>query len=389
MRLFDEQIRSYLRAPEYGEATFAFLNRSISPQEGAIRERLESWFLRYPESNARNLRERLRSEDGQQHNAAFFELLLHEFLLRFGCRVEVEAGGSSRTTKPDFLVEDPCGLKWYLEAVTVSAKPSPTREAQQIVNSLCDWLNERLPRRDFLLFVSYTGNPSGSLPRKRVLKFLLDKLGSCDYSTVLGVSRTRGHAALPSWEYPWGACRIRFQLVPRKESAREDARVRVLGYPNLAQETLLERMVDRMRDAISEKARKYGRLEAPFVVALNVPDWSVHGVDIMLALFGWDDVAYGFSVGPDLMKLGMPRPRGVWLEGASDHGKRYTRLSAVAFCSRLSPWSIDDNNLCLYNNPWAEYPYESVLNRLPRCVTDKDGRSRLAEGLPLARILAG
>ena len=238
MRLFDEQIRSYLRAPEYGEATFAFLNRSISPQEGAIRERLESWFLRYPESNARNLRERLRSEDGQQHNAAFFELLLHEFLLRFGCRVEVEAGGSSRTTKPDFLVEDPCGLKWYLEAVTVSAKPSPTREAQQIVNSLCDWLNERLPRRDFLLFVSYTGNPSGSLPRKRVLKFLLDKLGSCDYSTVLGVSRTRGHAALPSWEYPWGACRIRFQLVPRKESAREDARVRVLGYPNLARETL-------------------------------------------------------------------------------------------------------------------------------------------------------
>jgi hypothetical protein len=388
MRLFDEQIRSYSGAPEYGEATFAFLNRSNSPQEGAIRERLESWFLRYPESNARNLRARLRSEDDQQHNAAFFELLLHELLLRFGCRVEVEAGGSSRTTKPDFLVRDPCGLKWYLEAVTASAKPSPTREVQQIINSLCDWLNERLPRRDYLLHVFYTGEPSGSLPRKPVLEFLLDRLGSCDYSTILGVSRTRGHAALPSWEYAWGACRIRFQLVPRKESARGNARVRVLGHPNLAQETLLGQMVDRMRDAISEKAGKYGRLEAPFVVAVNVPHWSVHPVDIMLALFGWDDVAYGFSVGPDLMKLGMPPPRGVWLEGASDHGKRYTRLSAVAFCSHLSPWNIDDNDLCLYNNPWAAYPYDSVLNCLPRCVTFRDGRSERVGGLSLAQILA-
>jgi len=388
MTLFDEQTNGYSGPTKLGESSFAFLNRSVQPKEQAVRERLELWFLRYPAANQNSLRARLRSEVDQEHDAAFFELLLHELLLRLGCRVEVEAPIPDKRTKPDFLVEDPSGLKWYLEAVTVSAMPSLVTGAQRMMASLCDWLNDRLPRRDYLLLVFYTGSPSGSPPKKPMLKFLRDKLGSCDYPTVLGASRSRGYQALPCWVYPWGACRVQFQLIPRKESAREDASVPVLCHPNLAREASLEQMVNRIRDAIMEKARKYGRLKKPFVVALNVPNWHVDSVQFMLALFGWDDLAHGFSEGPELVKLGMPRPKGVWLQGTSAKGACYTRLSAVVCCSYLTPWNLGESDLRLYNNPWAAHPYESVLNRLPLCVTHKDGRSERSGGLSLAGILA-
>jgi len=388
MNLFDKMIRSDSGPKKDLEPTFAFLNRSGRPRDQTIRSRLESWFARYDTGKQKPLLRRFRSDDDRDHHAAFFELLLHELLLCLGCRVKVEAPISGETTTPDFLVKDPSGFWWYLEAVTVSATFRATAKAQQVMESLANWLDENLPHRDFLLLVFYTGTPSGSLPRKALLEFLRDKLRAVDYLTVLGATRSQGLSAAPHWVYQWGACRIEFQLIPRAERAREDSSVQVLHHPNSLQIIRMDQMVNRMRDALRKKARKYGRMVKPFVVALSVPDWDVDSVQFMQALFGWDDLAHGFSVGPELMKLGMPRPSGVWLEGSSHKDVRYTRLSAVACCSYLTPLNLGGREFCLYNNPWAAHPYESVLNCLPRCITLKDGRSERVKGLSLAQILA-
>lgn len=347
---------------------------------------MESWFACYPPSQRERLRSRIRSEDDGQHDAAFFELLLHELLVRLGCRVEVDP---ERGSRPDFIVDDQKGLRWYLEAVTISADPAFATKAQGVMNNLCEWLNERLPRRDFLLLVSYIGRPSGSLSRKDLLDFLVAKLSGADYEEVLKDTRNKGTYAGPCWKYKWGDCGIRFQLIPRAEPARRDDSVPALGYPNYEVEMNMDQMIDRMRKAIVKKARKYGGLRKPFLVAINVRRWPLNPIEFMMALFGWDDVAYGFTKGPEMSRLGMPRPSGVWLEGFSSGGIRYRRLSGVLCCSLLDPWSLEQASVCLYNNPWANYQYESVLNRLPRCVTRADGTSEEVAGLLLADILAG
>jgi hypothetical protein len=56
--------------------------------------------------------------------SAFFELFLHELLLRLGCNVEVHPDpGTGSSRRPDFLVTDPDGQQFFLEAVLATDLP--------------------------------------------------------------------------------------------------------------------------------------------------------------------------------------------------------------------------------------------------------------------------
>lgn len=334
------------------------------------------------------MRERLQSEDEQQRDSAAFELSLHELLLRLGCQIEVEPQVPRIQGRPDFHVWDPKGPECYLEAVTVSAEPKPRRASERAMRSLCDWLNRKLPRQDFLALVWYSGRAPVSFSRKKVFNFLMEKLGSVSYQEVLELTRSRGLLAAPYWTYRLPGCAISFQLVPRAEHARGNQRVPVLQFPNCGDEINLDQMVERMRDGVLEKAKKYRGLDKPLVVALSVPKWPITHVDVMLALFGWDDVAHGLTEGPELVKLGMPRKHGVWLEGPSIDGIHYRGLSAVLSWMDLNPGPAGKMDFCVYNNPWAAFPYEGALNLLHRCMIGTEGRSDHVLGLSASDTLS-
>jgi hypothetical protein len=87
--VFDNIERHGLGPRPYEQPDFIYLNKSARPGVEAIRAAFENWFLRYPNEDRAELRARLRSEDNYQHRSAFFELFLHEMLLRLGCNVQV------------------------------------------------------------------------------------------------------------------------------------------------------------------------------------------------------------------------------------------------------------------------------------------------------------
>ena len=117
MGVFEEGVREDSRPSQHKESAFAYLSRSARPEAEQARQRIESWFARYPADAANELALRLQSRLDDQHRAAFFELLLHELLLRCGHPVAAIEPKLAHTWKsPDFLVEG----QFYLEAVAAA-----------------------------------------------------------------------------------------------------------------------------------------------------------------------------------------------------------------------------------------------------------------------------
>ena len=82
-----------------------------------------------------------------------------------------------------------------------------------------------------------------------------------------------------------------------------------------------------IRDAVEVKAKKYGELSLPLVVAVNVKSEHCDNVDVNNALFG--DETIELTPLPDkshLAKLGQRRPNGIWLGSA---GPRNRLVSAI------------------------------------------------------------
>ena len=131
MKLFDD-IEWHDQDPAgYAESKFAYLNRTGRPEAGRVRQIVEEWFSRYPLHHRAELRSRFRSPNNHNHLAAFFELSLHELLVRLGHVVEIHPQSSGVIAKrPDFLVTSGGGDRFYIEAVLATDETVQEAAAQ-------------------------------------------------------------------------------------------------------------------------------------------------------------------------------------------------------------------------------------------------------------------
>ena len=121
--LFDDIERTDENRKQHSESLFACLNRSARRKVTEIRNRLESWFERFPVEAQHDVRERFRVDDDRAHQGAVFELFMHELLFRLGCTVEVHPVVPSRESRPDFLAHHG-DCRFYIETTVVDPKGS-------------------------------------------------------------------------------------------------------------------------------------------------------------------------------------------------------------------------------------------------------------------------
>jgi hypothetical protein len=128
---------------------------------------------------------------------------------------------------------------------------------------------------------------------------------------------------------------------------------------------------------VHDKAGHYGKLQLPYVIAVNALDPGVDEAGFEKALFGQEpaDLRNPTRVG------GIPD--GVW---QSRFGQQWRRVSAVLAASGLHARNIARAPVWLYHNPWAERPYSSVLTRLPQLVPEGD-KMKWVPGESLGSIL--
>lgn len=372
MRLFDDIDRHDEGPAQYAEPQFSYLNRSARLSFSRTRQVLEAWFSRYPVSEQADLGARFRSKNDQQHHAAFFELFLHELLLRLGYSITIHPSPSQASTRrPDFLAESPSGGSFYMEAVVASDQSEEDAAARARMNVVYDTL-DRLDSPNFFIGLELRGAPK-TPPRARPIRsFLRQRLAQLDPDEITQLVESGGFDALPHWRFEHEGWEIDFFPIPKSPRARGKPGIRPVGMR--MPEAFWSDPSAAIRNAIVGKAGQYGDLDLPYVIAVNALEAGVDRIDIMEALFGKEKFMFTLTPsGPSEPEMAV-EPDGVW---TSRSGPRYTRVSAVLLTSPVLPWNVPRADICLYHNPWARRPYTAELTRLPRATPEATRRDHM------------
>lgn len=381
MRLFDKIKGSGSEVASYTLPNFVFLNRTSREEFARIRDLLEVWFEHYPITEQPEFRSRFRSSNDFQHRAAFFELFLHELLLRLGCKLKLHPSLDKTTKAPDFLVEPQESHKFYLEATVATGETANETAARARENTVYEVLDRLVQSPDYFLSLSISGSPESPPPARKLANYLNSQLSLLDYDEIIGSYNRDGFQFLPRWDFDHDGWHIEIQPIPKMKLRGKNG-VRPIG----ARSTDF-RMIDNwtpIRDSIVEKGRKYGDLDIPYVIAVNALE-PADTIDIVQALFGQEE--YIIDVSGTSSEASEPKlrrkPNGAWV---GPKGPQYTRISAVLMVTRLSTYNIPRADLCLYHNPWAQKPYRSVLTQLHRAIPI-DGKIRWVDGKDVGNIL--
>jgi hypothetical protein len=175
MRLFDGGVRTDPQYATYSEPHFRYLNRSARLEADRIRAVLDQWFERYPKHGQLALRAAFRSDDDWQHDGAFFELFLHELLVRLGCEIELHPNVPRTSKRPDFSVKPRREAPFYLEATVATGESAESRTRRARANTVYDGLN-KLESPNFFLSVqtdqASNVQPSGRKMRQQLAQWL-------------------------------------------------------------------------------------------------------------------------------------------------------------------------------------------------------------------------
>lgn len=281
MTLFEQAIPDY---NDYRPDTMPkaeYLLRSTRDPMQCVRNELEAWFSRYPEADKARMRGDFLSESDTQHESAFFELFLHEFLCCLGWSVQVHPPVAGTTRMPDFLcTQNDASL--YVEAKVATGRSVSEDAAVRRLETALGTINRRVKSRRFYLGISTRGLPTTDIRGRDLAERLLRWLDSLDHALCLE-RLPSGH--VEHFVFEEAGCQITFDALAHREVNEDHERIigiSIFGHiggwvaPHLT-----------IRQAVEEKANAYGDLGAPYVIAINTHDMFTNIADDAIgALYG-------------------------------------------------------------------------------------------------------
>lgn len=278
-KLFTSRSRLDVSPSQHGESTFAFLDRVAGPVWDQCRDLITRWLAEYPATDRVALRARLRSPDDRVFTSAFWELYLHEMYRRGGWTIEIEPIVPDSANRPDFLVSRD-GQSYYVEArCTFEDADRGAAARLQAVYAALDSIDSGA----FHLAVTPVQVGASSPSTRTLRRSLEDWLAGLDPDAEgydLGLS---GPMRRFDWTHEdWS---LIFRPIPRRASIRDSRAERPLGafIPDAA--TFVDD-IGSLRDALLDKGSKYGALDHPLVLAINIGSGFHDERDTVQALYG-------------------------------------------------------------------------------------------------------
>lgn len=342
--VFDQTKRVDPSPARHGEGTFEFLNRADGHYWQQVRVLLEGWFAHLPADAQPDLRARLRSRDDRQFSAAFFELYLHESLIRGDFRVECHPQVPNSPRRPDFLVRSGSG-SFYLEARSVSESDLDAAASNRLAR-MYETL-DRLNSPNFFVSVNVY-SVGGSDIRSRKLRSLLEQwLGGFDPDEVGRLYNQQGAGSLPELTWTDRDWKISFSVIPKKVDARGVIGLRPLGAFGSGRAKSVDN-VSPIRRALADKGSAYGELDYPFIVALRQQSVFAESYAINQALFGSEQVDMVMGSDGQWASHQGRAGDGFWLANGT---WRNREVSAVVSVGNLNPWSVTSQVPVLWQHP--------------------------------------
>jgi hypothetical protein len=364
MKLFEDKPRDHLAPKENSEHPFEYIDRSGRPEAARVREFVEGAFSFYPPERQAELVARLRSD---HYRSGSFELILHELFRLRDVPVEIEAPKPGTTKRPDFLVGKGVD-SFYLEAIDTT-EGSPERAAElKRFGELVDIVN-RMQTDNFFVGFDVVDYGPCQPSAKAIKAFLTGKL------KLLDPDEESSRGSRWPWEDGKG-WRIVFQPMAKKAEARGRRDRRAVGMTTDGLRRVSTE--EAIRDAVAKKATRYGAMDRPYVIAVNVSPWPLDEIACIEALFGTFDSVESVPGGRNHF---VRKPDGVL------RGDRNTRVSAVAFFEDVEPWTAANRKAVVLHNRFAERPLP--FGRLGIPDARHNGDTLFREGGKVLRELLG
>jgi len=349
---------------KYSESIFSFLNRSARAEAGRVRDKMEEWLSDYPVNERGRLIASLQSSDDLVFLAAYFELYLFTLLRRLGYSLEVHPATTSGAKKPDLVARETNELGVYVEAILASEATRLESNQTVIMNQVYDILNE-MDSPDFFIGLKISGAPKTQPSAKKIREQVSEWLKSLDRDVIADLHQPDTLRGLPNLEINHDGWHIVFLPIAKSPAARGKPGIRPIGTQMKGFE--LTKTKEAIRDAIGKKATRYGEMDRPYIIAINVLSPVLDQEDVLDALFGSEQLAFWTDM-PDDHPPEWRRARdGVWL-GPS--GTEHTRVSGVLIVKYLTPWTIAHSDVTLYHNPWAQRRYIGSLTTLSQALPE-------------------
>ena len=346
MTVFDNIERVEVLPANHLIAKFDYLNESGREAAQQVRDEVERMFARYPATHSDEMRRRLRSRDDTLHQSAFFELTLHELLIRQGFTIEEVEPVLANGRAPDFLVASPQGDRFYLEATLATGQPAATAGAEQRMRMALQAIDE-VQSPNFFLSLHPRGTPDQPVATTRLRRDVQRFVDGLDHAKV--VADLAAGRPWPTFEQEQHGAVFRIEAVPKNTPGGGNARA--IGVRMMAPIQVQPQEV--IKSAVLGKAGRYGDPDLPFVIAVNSLEDYARADDAEDALFGSSAVAIN-AAGEDRW---IREPDGVW---HTPNGPGYSRVSAVLSTERVYPWSLGQRRARLIYNPWARRPLPDI-----------------------------
>jgi len=376
--LFDGFERSSLDWAQEGESYYSYLNRTGREAFCRIRRILDAWFLDYPINARHELRSRFVSEDNSTHSGAFFELYIHALFIAQDFVIEVHPSVKDTDKSPDFLIVNAQGQRAIVECKVIDPDECGGKSDRRL-----DFLANKLARvhsPDFFLWVDIISEGESTPSAKTIAEKAAYFLDSLCWDDVIKYN-SNSFQDFPAIDIVDGRWTFRCIALPKKRDARGKENVRTLGHLGKIEAVNVPSRENLVK-AITRKAARYGKLDVPYLIAVNRVSPLADEEDIGLAMFGNIGVSFNTITGTTNE---FREPNGFWI---GPKGPKNRRVSGILEVQQLLPHTIAKVTPRLWHNPWALKPYPqdcySAPQRIP-CM--KEGKMLTIPGRRACNIL--
>ncbi|GAB2515867.1 hypothetical protein [Spirosoma aerophilum] len=278
-KLFCDKVRVNFEYAQHQHDTYEFYDNSAIEKFEKVRNKLNDWFSRYPDSAKKQLKRDFQSN----FDSAFFELFVHELFLQQGFSLIPHPAVPNSTKNPDFLAKKG-EVEIYLEAKVATDESNAERAIKAKQNVIYDTINQ-IKCPDYWISVkeiNFLSNKQAKLSRiKQSLQHNIDKYGDLFVSKKEDTYFDRQEKCIT---YKDENIEIAISLWPCSVE-----KSRPIG--SYLGDSFMGGCEESIRNAIKAKGYRYGTLNKPYIVCINSLSYKhTYTEDVYDALFGRERV---------------------------------------------------------------------------------------------------
>ncbi|TKT92644.1 hypothetical protein [Dyadobacter frigoris] len=337
MELFDRKDRENLNYAKNRHSTYRFYDGSAKEEFVRVRERMNDWFSYYPSDH----QGQLKSDFKAQFDSAYFELFIHELFLKQGFNMKPHVSLDASTKTPDFLAVKE-GLEIYIEAKVATDLTEAEVALRNRQDILLDSINE-IPCKDFWLSINRLEFKTSRNPKTATIKAHIRDSFQDLRDELKGFEGSQNNPDfIRDYFYSDDCLDLEYALYP----STVEPEPLIVSQPPVA---FWGGSDESIRKAVSNKARRYGLLDKPFIICINAISYKYTTArDAFNAIFGNHWVTEdGIEV------IHHSDVNGIF----NNTTPKFTTVSAV-FITRTSPHNAHCTEHWLLENPSARNPID-------------------------------